>query len=76
MGALTGQRFLYMRLGEQRGAASMIAMNAHSLGVIILLLIALRCLLGDWTQAALMSGLGVASVWLLSRIFTFLGLPT
>ena len=37
-------------------AASMIAMNAHSLGVIILLLIALRCLLADWTQAALMSG--------------------
>ena len=54
----------------------MIAMNAHGFGVIILLLIALRCLLGDWTQAALMSGLGVASVWLLSRIFTFLGLPT
>ena len=54
----------------------MIAMNAHSLGVIILLLIILRCLLGDWMQAALMSGLGVASVWLLSRIFTFLGLPT
>ena len=54
----------------------MIAMNAQGLGVIILLLIALRCLLGDWTQAALMSGLGVASVWLFSRIFTFLGLPT
>lgn len=36
----------------------MIAMNAHSLGVIILLLIALRCHLGDWTQAALKSWLG------------------
>jgi hypothetical protein len=33
-------------------------MNAHSLGVIILLLIALRCHLGDWTQAALKSWLG------------------
>ena len=42
----------------------MIAMNAQGLGVFILLLIALRCLLGDWTQAALMSGLGVSSVWL------------